>query len=168
VTARATIDASVALKWVLPGEADEAQALALRDEMTEHRRLRLFAPRLFAYEVVNGLLMAVRRVRMSRDDAFKGRAALLSAGIELIDPAMDTVSLLGETCSLTAYDASYVVVAGEYGGLLWTDDGPVYRALSNKAVRARVAAVLPQFELPKARRIADFEVGEPETGEGAP
>lgn len=45
---RAAVEVSVALKWVIDDEDGLEEPLLLRDEMVVHRRLRLFAPRLFA------------------------------------------------------------------------------------------------------------------------
>lgn len=152
---RATVDVSVALKWALDDEEGLTEALALRDEMV---RLRLFAPRLFAYEATNGLVMATRRGRISVEDALDAAQDLLAVGIELVDPAMEQVALLATTGGLTAYDAAYVVVAGQCGGVLWTDDGPVFRCLSQEVSRARMAAALPAFPLPVAMKITSFRL----------
>jgi predicted nucleic acid-binding protein len=156
VIERAAVDVSVALKWVLDDEDALDEALGLRDEMIVHRRLRLFAPRLFAYEAVNAMLMAARRGRISHEDALEGAQALLAIGIELVDPPMAYVAALGDIAGLTAYDAAYVVVAERCGGILWTDDGPVLRCLCDDSARARIAAAMPGFPLPVARKVSTF------------
>ncbi len=158
---RAVVDVSVALKWVLDDEDKLEEALLLRDEMVVHRRLRLFAPRLFAYEAVNAMLMAARRGRISHEDALEGAQALLAVGIELVDPSMDHVAALGDVAGLTAYDAAYVVVAERCGGILWTDDGPVLRCLSDDTVRTRIAAAMPGFPVPVARNVSSLGRGTP-------
>jgi predicted nucleic acid-binding protein len=156
VIERATVDVSVALKWALDDEEGLPEALALRDEMVVHRRLRLFAPRLFAYEATNGLLMAARRGRIGMEDALDAAEDLLAVGVELVDPVMEHVALVAAASGLTAYDAAYVVVAGQCGGVLWTDDGPVFRCLAQDVSRARLVAAVPGFAVPAAKKITTF------------
>jgi predicted nucleic acid-binding protein len=157
VIEHATVDVSVALKWALDDEEGLAEALTLRDEMVVHRRLRLFAPRLFAYEATNGLVMAARRDRISMEDALEAAQDLLAVGVELVDPPMHQVALLAAAGGLTAYDAAYVAVAGQCGGVLWTDDGPVFRCLRQEASRARLGAALPGLPVPVAMKITSFQ-----------
>ena len=154
---RATVDVSVALKWALDDEDGLAEALALRDEMVVHRRLRLFAPRLFAYEATNGLVMAARRGRIGMEDALDAAQDLLAVGVELVDPPMHQVALLAAAGGLTAYDAAYVAVAGQCGGVLWTDDGPVFRCLAREASRARLGVAVPGLPVPVAMKITSFQ-----------
>jgi predicted nucleic acid-binding protein len=70
---------------------------------------------------------------------------------------MHQVALVAAVGGLTAYDAAYVIVAGECGGVLWTDDGPVFRCLSQEASRARMGAALPGFPVPVAMKITSFQ-----------
>lgn len=102
--------------------------------------------------------MAARRGRISVEDALDAAQDLLAVGVELVDPPMEQVALLATAGGLTAYDAAYVVVAGQRGGVLWTDDGPVFRCLSQEASRARMGAALPGFPVPVAMKITNFQL----------
>lgn len=57
------IDASVALKWFLPGEKGEKQALDLLKQFSSGK-ISFYAPYLLIYEVINGLLLSIRRGRV--------------------------------------------------------------------------------------------------------
>ncbi len=70
---RAVVDASVSLKWALDDEDQVAQAVALRDAAVFERRFEMLAPSLWVYEVVNGVVVAVRRGRIDRAIGRQGR-----------------------------------------------------------------------------------------------
>jgi predicted nucleic acid-binding protein len=48
------VDASIVLKWQLDDEEYVTEALALRDAWIKKQAVRLLAPTLLIYEVVNG------------------------------------------------------------------------------------------------------------------
>ena len=113
-------DASVLLKWVLPGddEEDTAAALALRDGAVAGT-LDLVVPQLWIYEVGNTL------ARRFPDDADQLLESLVDLG--LTEARLDrvwrirTVSLAVEY-GVTLYDAAYHAVALELGGVFVTAD----------------------------------------------
>jgi len=115
-----TPDASVLLKWVLPGddEQDADAALALRDEAVAGR-LELVVPQLWIYEVGNTL------ARRFPDDADELLASLVDFG--LTEARLDTdwrarAVSLSVTYGVAFYDAAYHAVALGLDGVFVTAD----------------------------------------------
>ena len=115
-----TPDASVLLKWVLPGddERDTKAALSLRDEAVAGA-IELVVPQLWIYEVGNTL------ARRFADQADELLASLADFG--LTEARLDsrwrtrTVSL-AVTYEVAFYDAAYHAVALVLGGVFVTAD----------------------------------------------
>lgn len=97
-----------------------------------------WAPRLWRYEVANGLLMAQRRGRVTGDK----RMALLAALADLPVTADDepegdpwgATSRLADLHGLTVYDAAYLELAQRRRLPLATLDGPLRDAAGQAAV----------------------------------
>ncbi len=128
-----TPDASVLLKWVLPGddEQDTDAALALRDEAVAGT-LDLVVPQLWIYEVGNTL------ARRFPDDADELLASLADFG--LTEARLDSrwrsraVSLC-VTYGVAFYDAAYHSVAlGLEGVFVTADERYVRRAARAGAI----------------------------------
>ena len=140
------IDASVALKWFLPDEAEGKKALGLLEGYL-NGRVSLICPSLLGYEVLNGLILAGRRGRIPKDiieTAFEG---FLQLGIPVKDP-FPGYSKLIRYCvqaNLTAYDASYLVLAEMEKIPLITTDEKLIRAVGK--------------EFSWITRLADFRIG---------
>ncbi len=124
-----TPDASVLLKWVLPGddEQDTDEALALRDEAVAGS-LDLVVPQLWIYEVGNTL------ARRFPDDAGELLATLADFG--LTEARMDArwrsrAVSLAVTYSVAFYDAAYHAVALGLGGVFVTADERYLRRASD-------------------------------------
>jgi predicted nucleic acid-binding protein len=131
------VDASVALAWLLPGEAT-SEALALRQRAVEQAELSLLVPSLFWYEVGNVLWRAVRQGRIPEGMAMTGLRALRRFVIETRHIEVEACLQLALTYGLSVYDASYLVLAIGVGGPLWKLD----HALA-EAARARGVLVEP-------------------------
>ena len=123
-----TPDASVLLKWVLPGddEPDTDAALALRDEAVAGT-LDLVVPQLWIYEVGNTL------ARRFPDDAEELLASLADFG--LTEARLDSrwrtrVVSLSATYGVAFYDAAYHAVALGLGGVFVTADERYVRRVS--------------------------------------
>jgi predicted nucleic acid-binding protein len=126
------IDASVALAWFFPDEeshdADRILDIVERDGA--------IVPAIWALEVINGLLAAERRGRISRSEAT--RALELASRLELstvptdIEEAMGDVYALAREHGLSAYDAAYLQLAMREGLALATLDGRL-RTAANEA-----------------------------------
>ncbi len=123
-----TPDASVLLKWVLPGddEQDTDAALALRDEAVGGT-LELVVPQLWIYEVGNTL------ARRFPDDADELLASLVDFG--LTEARLDTdwrtrAVALSATYGVAFCDAAYHAVALGLDGVFVTADERYVRRAS--------------------------------------
>lgn len=119
------IDASVAVKWIIPEEHSEAARGLLAGPH------ELFAPPLISLEIANVMLKRVRRRELS-----KTRAANAIERIERWLPTQDVEGswgatfALAERCQISAYDASYVGLALQLSARLITADRRLVNALS--------------------------------------
>ncbi|MYG19560.1 MAG: type II toxin-antitoxin system VapC family toxin [Gemmatimonadales bacterium] len=147
-----TPDASVLLKWVLPGddEQDTDAALSLRDEAVAGI-LDLIVPQLWIYEVGNTL------ARRFPDDA----DALLSslADFGLAEARLDSnwrrrAVSLSVTYGVAFYDAAYHAVALGLGGVFVTADERYVR-------RASRAGSISSLRLWRSRRGDVHDVSAP-------
>ena len=123
-----TPDASVLLKWVLPGddEQDTDAALALRDEAAAGI-LDLIVPQLWIYEVGNTL------ARRFPDVAGELLAPLVDFGLTeaKLDARWRTRAVsLSVTYGVAFYDAAYHAVALGLGGVFVTADERYVRRAS--------------------------------------
>ncbi|MGB2713699.1 MAG: type II toxin-antitoxin system VapC family toxin [Vicinamibacterales bacterium] len=119
----ALIDASVAVKWVIPEEHSE-QARALLDDA---RRLRrpLVGPPILASEVTNAIFQRMRRRDISQAEAQHALTAYLDFSVRLIElPALYRYAFkfARDHDMKSTYDGLYVALAAELETTLWTDD----------------------------------------------
>lgn len=120
---RLCVDASVGVKWLLSDEGDRPAALSLLDRYAAGE-VELVAPDLFFWEVSNAVLIAVRRHRITREQAFEALHLLASLHItpisagSLLEAAFPWALRLG----LSAYDSAYLAVAESQGSPLVTAD----------------------------------------------
>jgi len=112
------IDASLALKWVLPEiYTDKAQEL-LRNWIT--KGYALIAPTLFIFEVTSALRNKVYRQIITQEEGFSALNQIRHGRIELIT---------------TAYDAFYLALAKEESCELWTADKNLVKILKRHKIR---------------------------------
>ena len=126
-----TPDASVLLKWVLPGEdeQDTDAALALRDEAAAGA-IDLVVPQLWIYEVGNTL------ARRFPEDADEMLASLVDFGLteaELTENWRARAISLSVRYGVTFYDAAYHALALGLGGVFVTADERYVRRASGAA-----------------------------------
>ena len=124
-----TPDASVLLKWVLPGdeEQDGEAALSLRDEALAGA-VELVVPQLWIYEVGNTL------ARRFPDQAGELLASLIDFGLTeaRLDARWRTQTMaLAVTYKVAFYDAAYHAVALGLGGVFVTADERYVRRVAN-------------------------------------
>ncbi|SRR6266545_3315582 len=116
----AVADASVVTKWFLE-EAYSTPARRLRDDFLEGI-LRLRAPSLLPFEVMNALRFHGRFPRRSLPEAARGldRAGIVTVPLfgEYLDRTIDASTRL----DLTIYDASYFALAELEQCTLYTAD----------------------------------------------
>ena len=131
------VDASVVLKWQLDDEEYVPQATALRNDFYALGAIKAIAPHLLTYEVVNGIVTATRRERLTSDKALEIMDNLMELGVELkgVEPAR--LMALALDHNLSAYDAAYLALAESEGCELWTGDRPFYQAVRGESPQVK-------------------------------
>lgn len=115
-----TLDASVALAWCFEDEwsaqADEVLRLVQSDGA--------LVPPLWDLEIVNVLLVAERRGRITPADTIRFLALFDALPIEISesDPPMTELAAIGRTHGLSAYDSAYLLASLRSGWPLATLD----------------------------------------------
>jgi predicted nucleic acid-binding protein len=126
----AVVDASIVLAWLFSESARQDVMSAF--VTIQHGEAT--APIIIDYEIRNGLLVAERRGRISREqsNAFLNRLAMLA--IRLKHPGSDETMALARTHDLTFYDALYLQLARCEGLPLATLDRALERAARAEGV----------------------------------
>ncbi len=133
----AVVDASVVLKWQFDDEDCVPQAIALRDDYYARGAVRVIAPQLLMYEVVNGVATATRRKRLAEDKAIESVSNLVALGIELREVEPLRVLEVALRYDLAAYDAAYLALAEVERCDLWTGDRAFYQAVKDESHQVR-------------------------------
>jgi predicted nucleic acid-binding protein len=106
------LDASVAVKWVLP-EPDSPKATALRDDF--HRAIHeLLSPDTFTAEVAHALLKAERRKLIPHGDALLNLAKILKSLPQLhpiLPDLLPQAAAIASQARIGVYDCLYVALA---------------------------------------------------------
>ena len=127
---RCVVNASVALKWHLTHEPFALQALDLLNDWRKGD-LDLLAPDIFFAEISHALVRAIRRGRLSPDEAKTVLSDLLAVAVQmfpirlLVQRAME-IALQHQQ---SAYDCLYAALAEREGVELWTGDERLVNAL---------------------------------------
>jgi len=113
---RLVIDASIALKWVIP-EPDSEAASALRHE-------ELIAPSIWIAEAANALWRLVRLNELAADEAYQRLAELGGGPVAsvAIEPHVDSALRVATEIRHPIYDCLYLAVALHYGSEVVTAD----------------------------------------------
>ena len=129
------LDASAALEAALDDESG-AVGSVVTDRLASDTA---YVPSIWFSEVVHAMLQAVRRGRLSVDDAHATIAAITDCPITAVSDHRETRALLdvAHQTGLSAYDASYLLLAVDMGVDLATCD----RQLRRAAERAGVACI---------------------------
>jgi predicted nucleic acid-binding protein len=121
------VDASVILQAFFPDEMQpNAQAL-IRDHVSG--RVQLGAPTLLAYEVTNAVFQAVRRERVTDEDAEAILIAVDGLGIKTDMVAWQQMLPMARRFDRSAYDAAYLALAEARDEPLVTGDLRLYNAV---------------------------------------
>jgi len=129
VATAVVVDASVAVKWLLP-EVGSEQALALARRWAREG-VTAVAPALLWLEVSNVLHQRVRAGELGTGDAARLLEGLAHLGLErrsevsVYSRAVHMASELGLT---NTYDAVYLALAESEEAEFWTGDGGLYTA----------------------------------------
>lgn len=127
------VDASVCLKWVFEEEDSEAARSLLAER--ENGTL-LLAPSLWEYEIINALVVAVRRKKITSRTSNDLFVALWEAKPELIGlsdqakPCLENAKRYG----VSGYDSAYVTLAKENRIVLISSDARLIRSVNDPSV----------------------------------
>ena len=129
------VDASLALKWVIP-ESDSGAAIRLLDKWT-NEGTEVIVPALFAYEVTNIIYRQSKANKLSSDEANKALKKLFSMGILLKFSLFEDISMqameFARLFDLPAtYDAHYLALAHFENSEYWTADTRLWNAVRRK------------------------------------
>jgi predicted nucleic acid-binding protein len=127
------VDASVAVKWVLP-EPGSDQAAALRLEEPD-----VIAPSLVVAEIGNALWKSVSRKDLSRSealDALRIATALFSRLVGIEDLAADAMALATDGRH-PIYDCFYLALARRENAVLVTADEDMIAAARKAKIKVR-------------------------------
>jgi predicted nucleic acid-binding protein len=133
------VDASIALKWVLP-EPDTALAVALLNDWLTNR-MRIVAPAWFAGEVANILYRRARRGTFTVRAAHRALAGVLDVVECLPESAIEAhhaIDIADATGRAATYDALYLAVADSYKTEYWTADAIFYNATRSAYSQVRL------------------------------
>ena len=128
--ARVVVDCSVVVKWKILTEDHAAAAEALLGDW-EQQRVDVLVPNHLPSEVISAFVRAVRRGRLTTDEAREAIRALLALPFVLCDVTAlaDRAFTIAHQHQQRAYDCLYVALAEWEGSELWTDDERLYNAL---------------------------------------
>jgi predicted nucleic acid-binding protein len=128
MTDRVVMDASAAAAWVLPDEQSEPAEALLRLIMS--RELDLLVPMIWYYEMLNLLVAATIRDRISAQEAHRGVVALKAVPVQAVPVDHESADRTVATAldlGLSVCDAAYVSLAETNGVPLLTADGDLLR-----------------------------------------
>jgi len=117
---RFIIDASFVLSFLLPDE-DRSEVIQIFDQYTQGK-IKLSAPDLLSYEIINGLKGAILRKRITVKEATYLVSQFLDLEIILSSVALSLVLDVAVTKELSIYDASYLYLAKKEDAELLTLD----------------------------------------------
>jgi predicted nucleic acid-binding protein len=127
---RLVLDASVVLTWCFPDEESQ-KATAISERIAEGDRVAVTA--FWRHEILNALLVAERRRRLTRELSQAFIEDLNRWPVDVDEDATSTVvfdvtQALCRKHGLTAYDAAYLELALRGGHGLATVDDHLHRA----------------------------------------
>lgn len=130
------IDTSVAMAWCFEDEMTDATEVVL-DSLHEDEAI---VPSLWQLEVTNVLLVAERRKRISEAQATRFLDVLARLPIRIDTAPNDPTALLaaGRRHNLSAYDATYLVLAERLGVPLATLDTKLTTACKSAGVALHI------------------------------
>lgn len=133
MVAKFIVDASVALKWQFKDEKETKEAIDMLTDFVD-RKIELFSPSLFAYEIVNAIYVAMQRNRISEREGSEITNDILSLGIKLVDfnELFQQTFNFTKTYNRSAYDCSYLALAEKEKCPLYTADERLFNAIKNK------------------------------------
>lgn len=139
-----TIDASVAVRWILDDEPNRAGAMVLRSSL-EGGKVVAIEPSHFLLEVAGALDRAVRDGRLDVEQARSALFALEAVAFDDTPPMAVAADAFGVAAStgLRVPDAAYAVCAAGNHALLITADRRQLEAAEQLGIPAVALADLP-------------------------
>lgn len=136
MTDRFVVDASIAVSWVHPAQANDATDALLE---SVYAGSVVEAPALWPLEVANALVVLVRRGKLEEEDRQRALAAIAKLSVkldhEMSSLALSTLSSLASKHGLSVYDAAYLELAQRKKLPLACKDGPLRAAAKKRSVR---------------------------------
>ena len=123
------IDASVAAKWMIPGEPWEEEASTLKSAIVSGR-VKAYAPTLIVYELASVILKAIKNNILKVQDGVEALKAIGSLGINLIPILWEEsaeILKIATASGLTTYDSTYLWLSKKLEGKLITADEELKR-----------------------------------------
>jgi predicted nucleic acid-binding protein len=122
------VDASVAAKWVLPGEPNQEKTVKLKEDHVSGI-VELCAPSFIVQEVTNALWRAVKLGRLCEEDAQEALKALSDMQIELYELSWLQASEelgIAYKLNMAIYDVAYLFLSEKTKTKLITADNKLY------------------------------------------
>lgn len=136
---RVIVDASLAGAWLLPDEHSDVAAKVLGQILKGAYELSV--PELWSYEIMNLLVSACRRRRITQEQVLEGQHLLQTipcTSFEHSTPlARERVVGFALRFNLTAYDAAYLELADRLQCELHTTDSDLVRAARTLGLTVR-------------------------------
>jgi predicted nucleic acid-binding protein len=132
VDSRVCIDASLALKLVLPEPGSDQAAVEWQNWMNSG--VEVAAPYLFIYETSSVLRNRVYRKQLTQKEADEALGILVGLSIAYLHPPpiLESAWELARRFNRpTAYDCFYLALAQQQGCLLWTGDKRLHNAVKD-------------------------------------
>src|SRR6266481_6885486 len=108
--AAVVIDTSMTSAWCFPDEQTDYTKAVF--QAVSSSAVDAIAPRLWAYEIRNSILMGLRRGRISKPDSEQFLVSLNELNVRLSEPtSYDNVFSLAQEHGLIVYDAAYLDLA---------------------------------------------------------
>jgi len=121
---RVVIDASVAAKWIIPGEPWEAQARTLKEKIAS-MEIEAYAPPLLLYEVASVILKSVSVGILKLSDGIEALKAMRHLGLNIQITSWNYLAeilSIAAATKLTVYDAAYLHLSKKMKAKLITAD----------------------------------------------
>lgn len=132
-----TIDASLAITWILAEQPHLSRTTALLAEWVR-RRIRLIVPGWFGCEVANVLYQRVHGGSLSMADAQANLTAIFAA-VTVVDVEPETavraIAIAAEIGEKATHDAQYLALAELLDCQLWTADQRFWNAARSRFPR---------------------------------
>jgi len=118
------IDASVAAKWVVPGEPWQEEAKILEEKIALGE-VEAYAPQLLLYELASVILKAVRKGLLKLKDGIEALNIMEKLNVNIQSASwIDQAEILdiAALTKLTVYDVAYLHLSKKINGKLVTAD----------------------------------------------